>query len=66
MASAVGVSEGLHLIRRGDGVEELYDIMRDPFQKHDLLATRETEPVVGGLRDALRRAGLPRQEDGRR
>jgi len=60
MASAVG--GGLHLIRRGDGVEELYDIVADPFEQRELMSIRGTAPEVEALRSALQRAGLPRRE----
>ena len=60
MASAVG--GGLHLIRRGDGVEELYDIVADPFEQRELMSSRGATPEVEALRAALQRAGLPRRE----
>ncbi|MEO7966544.1 MAG: sulfatase, partial [Gemmatimonadaceae bacterium] len=51
MRSIVG--EGLHLIVRGDGHEELYDIMRDPFEQLDLSNDQEKTSALSLLRNSV-------------
>ena len=40
----------LHYIRNGDGLEELYDAVRDPAAVHDLSTTPELLPSMTRLR----------------
>jgi arylsulfatase A-like enzyme len=49
------VANGLHLIRQGDGHEELYDIIGDPFERFDLLARKDAgnDPRLAQVRSAL-------------
>lgn len=42
-----------HYILNGDGVEELYDLTRDPAEEHDLSAAPELAPVLQAARSAL-------------
>jgi hypothetical protein len=44
------VSGPYHYIRRGDGVEELYDIEADLAETADLAARAEMAPVLTRLR----------------
>jgi len=46
------VSDSLHLIRNGDGIEELYDVITDPSAGHDLWAQTGHE-VRNGLHRLL-------------
>ncbi len=58
------VQDGLHLIRRGDGEEELYDIVHDPFEAVDLAGRPEEAPAMNRLRATLQ--GLVPPAPGRR
>jgi hypothetical protein len=53
------VADGLHYIRNGDGVEELYDYAQDPFEQRDLAALQPAalEPFRRAL--AAIRAATP-------
>lgn len=54
--SMVSVATGrFHLIRRGDGVEELYDLDADLTERHDLIETvpRDTLDYVRGILDGV-------------
>lgn len=44
------VAGPLHYIRNGDGIEELYDAVRDPAAVHDLSTTPELLPSLTRLR----------------
>jgi arylsulfatase A-like enzyme len=46
---------GIVYVRNGDGVEELYDVARDPRQEHDLSDSPEVRPLLNQFRDDLRR-----------
>lgn len=50
------VSEGMHLIRNGDGTEELYDLAVDPWEQHDLRDDPARRPVLERLRRRLTEA----------
>ena len=43
----------MHYILNGDGVEELYDLARDPAEEHDLSAAPEMATVLERARSAL-------------
>jgi hypothetical protein len=40
------VLDSLHYVRNGDGSEEVYDIVRDPLERHNLLAGLDPETVA--------------------
>lgn len=44
------VLDGMHLIRRGDGHEELYDLVRDPWERHDRLTDTTLARTLTRLR----------------
>jgi arylsulfatase A-like enzyme len=48
------VDDGVHFIRRGDGEEELYDIVRDPAEQAELSRLPGNASLAGRIRDALR------------
>lgn len=48
-------AEGLHYIRNGDGLEELYDLARDPLEEHNLIDARPA--AAAAARAAFTRAG---------
>ena len=52
LRSLVGVG-GLHLIRRGGGAEELYDLGADPAEERDLIAGPAHEDAAAALRVEL-------------
>jgi hypothetical protein len=43
----------MHYIRSGDGSEELYDLMQDPEEEHDLSESAEQVSRLRELRVAL-------------
>lgn len=45
----------MHYIRNGDGVEELYDVTRDLWERRDLAASREGLEMLDDSRAALER-----------
>jgi hypothetical protein len=45
--------DGLRLIRGGDGREELYDFVHDPFEHHDLIDDPDRQGDAGRLRRLL-------------
>jgi arylsulfatase A-like enzyme len=47
--------DGLHLIRNGDGTEELYDIRADPWEQHNLV----DEPALAAALERLRVLAAP-------
>ncbi len=47
------VRDGMHLIVRGDGREELFDIMRDPFEQKDVADDNPQPPALQALRHEL-------------
>ncbi|MCA9739002.1 MAG: sulfatase [Gemmatimonadetes bacterium] len=49
-------SGDLYYIRNGDGVEELYDLVSDPWQLSDLIGTPRGAQALPGLRADLRDA----------
>jgi arylsulfatase A-like enzyme len=50
------VAEGYHYIKRGDGVEELYIIEKDPLETHDLSGAEESRKVLDRFRASLKMA----------
>ncbi len=53
------VMGSLHLIRNGDGTEELYDVARDPFERNALLAEADST-VLATMRAIL--AAMPARQ----
>jgi hypothetical protein len=49
------VADGKAYIRNGDGVEELYDLEKDPGETRDLAGAPECARELGRFRDELRR-----------
>jgi len=47
------VHRGMHYIRNGDGVEELYDVARDPWERHDLARSDEGREMLSEFRATL-------------
>jgi hypothetical protein len=47
------ISEGLHYIRRGDGVEEMYQLDTDPLERTDLVLYRRNLDALERLRARL-------------
>jgi arylsulfatase A-like enzyme len=47
------VAQGRHYIRDGEGVEQLYDLERDPFERRDAIESPEGQHAVGAFRRML-------------
>jgi arylsulfatase A-like enzyme len=48
------VAGGFHYIRRGDDKEELYELERDPGERHDLARSEDAVETLSSLRLILR------------
>src|SRR6185312_1590530 len=47
------VAQGRHYIRDGEGVEQLYDLERDPFERRNAIESPEGQQAVGAFRRML-------------
>jgi arylsulfatase A-like enzyme len=47
------VAQGRHYLRDGEGVEQLYDLERDPFERTNVIDSPEGQRAVGSLRQKL-------------
>ncbi len=47
------IFEGMHYIRNGDGTEELYDIVADPWERRDLAGSAKNREKLSLLRGLL-------------
>ena len=47
------VQQGMHFIVGGDGREQLFDIVRDPFESKDLFGVGGAPELIGALRRAV-------------
>lgn len=44
-----------HYIKNGNGSEELYDLVNDPFETHDLMSTNQSDPLTEQFRITLQK-----------
>ena len=47
------VAPGWHYIRDGRGIEQLYDLRRDPSELHNLADSAESDPALRAFRGEL-------------
>jgi arylsulfatase A-like enzyme len=54
------IADGLHYIRNSQGIEELYDLARDPAESHNLVGTAADEAARARLRSLVEAVGQGR------